>query len=95
MPYVYAAMWFIIGLMLIFRFGKENRIFYFAGGFFLFMGAWWLTNALITVNLFEAPWVWVFRGAVAAALLILALWYYKERKKAKGSAAPDKDGPEK
>lgn len=35
MGYVYAAMWFIAGLILIFRLSKENKIFYVAGGFFL------------------------------------------------------------
>ena len=35
MGYVYAAMWLIAGLILIFRLSKENKIFYVAGGFFL------------------------------------------------------------
>ena len=36
MGYVYAAMWLIAGLILIFRLSKENKIFYVAGGFLLF-----------------------------------------------------------
>ena len=31
MPYAYAALWFAIGLILIFSMGKENKVFYFAG----------------------------------------------------------------
>mgnify|MGYP000248316198 CR=1 FL=1 len=40
MGYVYAAMWLIAGLILIFRLSKENKIFYVAGGFFLVLGFW-------------------------------------------------------
>lgn len=42
MGYVYAAMWLIAGLILIFRLSKENKIFYVAGGFFLVLGVWWM-----------------------------------------------------
>ena len=41
MGYVYAAMWFIAGLILIFRLSKENKIFYVAGGFFLVLFPDW------------------------------------------------------
>ena len=81
MGYVYTAMWLIIGLMLVFRYGRENRVFYFAGGFFLFMGIWWLIDTLTDLNLFADPWVWVFRGAVAVALAILIFCFLRERKK--------------
>ena len=33
MQYFYAILWFAIGLILIFSISKENKIFYFAGGF--------------------------------------------------------------
>ena len=46
MGYVYAAMWLIAGLILIFRLSKENKIFYVAGGFFLVLGVWWLLDSL-------------------------------------------------
>ena len=39
MEYVYAGMWFLIGLLLIWKLRKENQVFVFAGGIFLFMGA--------------------------------------------------------
>lgn len=45
MEYVYAGMWFLIGLLLIWKLRKENQVFVFAGGIFLFMGAWWLADA--------------------------------------------------
>ena len=47
MEYVYAGMWFLIGLLLIWKLRKENQVFVFAGGIFLFMGAWWLADALL------------------------------------------------
>ena len=47
MEYVYAGMWFLIGLLLIWKLRKENQVFAFAGGIFLFMGAWWLADALL------------------------------------------------
>ena len=55
MEYVYAGMWFLIGLLLIWKLRKENQVFVFAGGIFLFMGAWWLADALLPqLDLFAA-----------------------------------------
>ena len=36
MQYFYAFLWFAVGLILLFSMTKESKIFYFAGGFFLF-----------------------------------------------------------
>ena len=57
MQYFYAILWFAVGLILIFSLSKENRIFLFAGGFFLLLGAWWLADALL-------PEVDLFAGAM-------------------------------
>ena len=38
MEYVYAGMWFLIGLLLIWKLRKENQVFVFAGGIFLVYG---------------------------------------------------------
>lgn len=81
MEYVYAAMWFIVGLLLIFRFGKMNKIFYFAGGLFLVMGVWWLAGAIWAQDLFAGMLGWVYRGLMAVALVLLCLAYYRERTK--------------
>ena len=61
MGYVYAAMWLIAGLILIFRLSKENKIFYVAGGFFLVLGVWWLLDSLFP------DWK-VFQGTPGAVL---------------------------
>ena len=90
--YVYMGLWFVCGLLMIFRFGRENSIFYWLGAFFFFLGAWWLADILLLVNLFEGPWPWVLRG-VSVCALAAAVWaYYREKKKTsskEGTSAPD------
>lgn len=99
MQYFYALMWFAIGLILIFSISKENKVFYFAGGFFLFLGAWWLGDALFPeMLLFEGTWGFILKGVTAVALLILVIVFIKEyRKKGAGEQKelPPGDGPEK
>ena len=92
MEYVYAGRWLIIGLLLIFRFGRENKIFYAAGGFFIFMGGWWLVDALIETDLFTGVWGWIFRGVMAVALILMCLAYYRSRKEDKrNNAKPEEN----
>ena len=52
MDYVYAAMWLLIGFLLIFRMGKEHKVFYLAGGFFLLLGIWRLADIFAPQDLF-------------------------------------------
>lgn len=78
MDYVYGGMWLLIGLILIFSLTKENKIFYFVGAYFLILGGWWIANALIpAVNLFEGTPGIVFKGISVIALLVIAVFYYK------------------
>ena len=80
MEYVYAGMWLLVGLILIFRMGKENKIFYLAGAFFLILGGWWGANIFTQEDLFSGVWGIVLRiiTAVALVLLCLVFWrYYK------------------
>lgn len=90
MAYVYAGMFFVAALLLVFRLGKENKVFYFAGGLCFYMSVWWLLDELLQVDLFKGTWGWVFRIVMAAALAVLGVAYFRERKK----AAPD-NGDEK
>ena len=83
MTYVYAAMWFAVGLILIFRMGRENRVFYGAGAFFLLLGSWWLADAILSQNLFTGVWGLVLRGVTAIALVLMCVAFYKETKKNK------------
>lgn len=94
MGYAYAGMWFLVGLILIFALGKENKIFYFAGGFFLLLGGWWLADTLLPEqSLFAGAWGWGFRIVAGAALVIFFLCFLRERKKSmENSEGSDKDG---
>ena len=81
MTYVYAAMWFVVGLILIFRMSRENRIFYVAGAFFIILGGWWLAAAMGIAGLFAGVWGWVLRGITAVALILMCVAFFKENKK--------------
>lgn len=84
MDYVYSIMWLIVGLVLIFRMAKENKIFYVAGGFFLLLGGWWFVNALMPdLHLFEGIPGIVLRVITAVALILLCRVMFQERQKAK------------
>lgn len=93
MQYFYAILWFAVGLILIFSLSKENRIFLFAGGFFLLLGAWWLADALLPeVDLFAGGWGIALRCISGVALAVLAVAFVREyRKKGKGSGAEKDD----
>lgn len=93
-PFLYAALWFAVGLILIFSISKENKIFIFAGLFFLLLGGWWLADALLPeVNLFEGGWGVGLRCVTGAALVVLAWAFVKEYRK-KGAGADSKDRKE-
>lgn len=87
MSYVYAAMWFIVGFILIFRMAKENKIFYGAGAFFLFLGGWWLADTISPLDLFTGLWGWIFRGITVVALLFMSWAFVRENKKTKKDSA--------
>ena len=80
--YLYAGLWFVVGLILIFSMSKENKIFIFAGLFFLILGGWWLANALMPeVGLFEGGWGIALKCITGAALVILTAAFIREYKK--------------
>ena len=86
MEYVYAGMWFLIGLLLIWKLRKENQVFVFAGGIFLFMGAWWLADALLPqLDLFGGVYAWIFRGVMAAALIVTGLVFFRQKEGTRSS----------
>lgn len=80
MGYFYAIMWFVVGLILIFSISKENKIFYFAGGFFLLLGGWWLADSLMPENdLFAGGWGVALRIVTITALIVLSVVFMIER----------------
>lgn len=72
MQFVYAGMWLAIGLLLIFRFGREYKLLYAVGAFFLFMAAWWGYGAFTATDMFAGTRGVVFRVVTAAAIVVLA-----------------------
>lgn len=94
MQYFYAILWFAIGLILIFSISKENKVFYFAGGFFLLLGGWWLADALLPeINLFTGGWGIALKCLSAVALVVLAVFFVREyRKKSKEASGKSGSG---
>lgn len=93
--YMYAGLWIIIGLILIFSMAKENKIFILAGAFFLVLGGWWLANALIPeTDLFSGGWGIGLKCVTGAALLILTVAFVREYRK-KTAEARKSDGEDK
>ena len=87
--YLYAALWFVVGLILIFSLSKENKIFILAGAFFLVLGGWWLANALLPeMDLFTGGWGIALKCVTGAALVILTAAFIKEYRK-KGREAEE------
>ena len=82
MNYVYAAIWFAIGLMLMIRLGREGKRFYFAGGVFLLLGAWWLFMELFPGHPFFNGWMgWVFKIVLGVSLVVLCLIFLQQNQK--------------
>ncbi len=94
MAYVYTGIWFLVGLILITRMGKENKIFYAAGGFFLFLGGWWLADILLEADLMAGPWSWVLRGVSAVMLVILGAFYMKNYRAEQAAIKAEKNREE-
>lgn len=94
MSYFYAIMWFAVGLILLFSMSKENKIFIFAGLFFLVLGGWWLANELLPdIDLFSGGWGIGLKCVTGVALVVLAGAFIKEYRK-KGAGAASGDGKE-
>lgn len=81
MGYLYAAMWAAIGLILIISIAKEHKIFYFAGGFFILLGAWWAADTYFEEDLFSGPWRSALNIVTIAALVALSVVFFLERQK--------------
>lgn len=78
MDYVYGAVWLLVAVLLIFKMSKENKIFYFLGGYFVVLGAWWIINAAVPgLNLFAGVWDIILKVFSAVVLVIVAIFYYK------------------
>ena len=79
MTYFYGVIFILIGLMLAFKFHKENKIFIPLGIYFLILGGWWIADAATgdEVSMFGGTPGWIFRGISMAALIMCGIFYYK------------------
>lgn len=92
MGFVYAAMWLLVGLILIFKMGRENKVFYVAGAFFLVLGVWWLADVLSPQNLFAGTGGVLLRVLIGIVLVIVSIAFYREKKKTQDDVPPDDAG---
>ena len=90
MAYLYPVIWFAADLIMIFRLRKENKIFIFAGIYFLFLGGWWLMNLLHPdYHMFSGTMGWVLRGVTAIALAVVGVAFYREKKRTEAMLEQD------
>ena len=92
MAYFYAVLWALTGLILIFRMGGENRVFYPIGAFFLLLGVWWAAGQYMGQDLFSGGWGWALRAVTAAALALAVAAYVRETRKNRGKHGGKDDG---
>lgn len=85
LPFVYTAMWFLIGIGTIYV-GKKNNfgaVTPVVGIMFFFMGFWWLFDAILEVDMLSGNFGWVFKIIMAVFVLIIILLYLNLKKKRK------------
>ena len=93
MGYMYAAIWFIAGLVLVFRLAKENKIFYLAGAFFFVLGGWWLADAIQPAwQVFQGVPGIVLKVIAGGVLVILAVQFYRINRAGRKADKQDKEG---
>lgn len=92
MGYMYAAIWFIAGLVLVFRLAKENKIFYLAGAFFFVLGGWWLADAIQPAwQVFQGVPGIVLKVIAGVVLVILAVQFYSINRAGRKADKQDKE----
>ena len=90
MNYVYSVLWFVVAVILFVRYRKENKAVYLLSGYFLFMGAWWLVNALSPdIDLMGGYYVWIYRGVTLVVLVVVLLYYMRIKNASKTKNDPD------
>lgn len=83
MGYVFAVMWLIIGVYLIYNGIKENKLFCLLGSYFIFLGFWWGINELVPADLFKGVYGNILRIISAGALVVAVILYLIQKKRRK------------
>lgn len=96
MAYLTVAMWFIIGIILIVSMGKENKIFYFAGAYFLALGVWWLLDILLpAAKMFKGSLGIYFKvGSGAVFIVLMSVFLLDYRKNLRKTRRQEAEMPE-
>lgn len=84
MAYFYAGLWALAGLILIFRMGGQNRVFYPIGVYFLLLGVWWAAREYTGIDLFSGAWGGALRAVTAAGLALAIAAYMREARRNRG-----------
>lgn len=92
MHYVYTAMWFAIGLILIISMARENKIFYLAGGYFILLGLWWLLDILLDGVMFTGALGVGFKVFSGVMLVALSVYFIRQYKKNREKGTEDETG---
>lgn len=90
MGYVYAVLWLVVGMILIFKMGRENKSFYAVGGFFVFWGIWQTLDQILEVDLYSGIYGWIHKIIAVAALALCLFIVYLERKRSSADSPFDK-----
>ena len=79
MGYLFTAMFFIIGIYLIFNAIKEFRFLLLPGIYFVVLGIWWLIDELTPgIDITGGMFAWGIRGVSLVVLIITgAIYYFK------------------
>lgn len=78
MNYIYAVVWFLVGLLLVARMGRENKIFYILGGYFFYLSVWWTIWAATGTNMFVGVPGVVLRIVTGAALVATCVVFFRQ-----------------
>lgn len=80
MSYLYAAMWLIIGIYLLYMGRKSSSLLKFLSLYFFFSAIWWFVDAATPLDMFVSPYSWIFRGISCVVLVIAIISMYTQRK---------------
>lgn len=78
--YIFAIMWLIIAIYLIFQGFKSSKLYFVPAIFFIYMAVWYFINEQISIDLFSGMYGWIFRIVAIVFLVIIILLIVLKRK---------------
>ena len=81
MNLVYAVMWLLIAVILIYMgIRDKTKAYIFFSIYFIFSGIWWAAAFFTNKDMFHGTLGWIFRG-ITAVFLIIGIIFYPNVKK--------------